>query len=61
MKRRPDSTRPIRIPEAVEERHRLLVSLYRQGLTMQQCADIVGLASHQSTYYHVNKKCRCGL
>ena len=61
LKRRPGSKRTIRIPEAVEERHRLLVSLWKQGLTLQECADTVGLKSHQSAWYHVNEKCRCGL
>lgn len=61
MKRRPESTRAIRIPTAVRERHRLIVSLWKQGLTLQECADIVGLRSHQTAWYHVNEKCRCGL
>ena len=59
VRRQPSSTRPIRIPEAVRERHRLLVSLWKQGLTLQQCADTVGLASHQTAHYHICGKCRC--
>lgn len=59
--RRPDSTRPIRIPEVVRDRHQLIVSLWKQGLSLQECADVVGLASPQSAHYHVCGKCRCGL
>ena len=58
-KRRPDSTRLRRIPEAVEERHRLLVSLYQQGLTLQECADVVGLTSHTTAWWHISERCRC--
>ena len=58
-RRRPDSMRPIRIPESVEARHRLIVSLWMQGLTLKECASVVGLVSHQSAHYHICGKCRC--
>jgi len=61
MKRRPESTRLRRIPEDVRERHLLLVSLWHQGLTLQECADTVGLKNHQSAHYHICGKCRCDL
>lgn len=60
-KRRPDSTRVLRDHETVLARHQLLVSLWRQGLSLRECADVAGVASHQTAHYHISGKCRCGL
>lgn len=52
---------PFRAPENVWARHQLIVSLYRQGLSLLACAETVGLADHSSALHHVQGKCRCKL
>lgn len=52
---------PFRAPENVRARHLLIVSLYRQGLTLKECAEVAGLHDHSSAWFHVRGKCRCGL
>lgn len=56
---KPLSPLRFRAPENVRARHQLIVSLYRQGLSLQECAEVAGLADHTSALHHVMGKCRC--
>src|SRR3990167_7723661 len=46
-----------RFPEEVRDRHNRLLVLWREGYTLQECAERVGLTDRTGADHHVNGRC----